>query len=235
MDIRSGMLELPATFARYDRATLMETCNLPIAHSRSELDQLLSPLSCEYRNRISKSRSNFCRILFGLLHRAGFEDRNQRDPGENRRDVNFPWPREYRGTRWEIKAGLWSFPAINDNIVGTAILSNSACLFFGLQRSLRTRISIVVSYQFESGTWRKRTFDLAALYRGSQARRTDVQRTGALLYIVWILNQARLNLRIFFIIQIHIRVSTCSAKLTESKQRRSTEFSANLLRLQRFI
>jgi len=81
--------------------------------------------------------------------------------------------------------------------------------------------SIVANYQFKSGT--RRTFTLVAFYRGSQARRIDVQWTGTLLqivYILYLLNRARYSLGIFFVTQIHIHPHT--VRSADSNRRRSS-------------
>jgi len=65
---------------------------------------------------------------------------------------NFPWSREYRGTRngREITAGLWCFPC--DNI--SRIITVERCLYLCLARSLETKASVVT--QLKSGTRKRR-------------------------------------------------------------------------------
>jgi len=145
----------------------------PPAIPRCSLSSLLSAYR-EFFDLRSK-RSNFCRT-------AEFRLRDQK---WEHRDVTsseaFRWPREYRGR--EITIGLWWYSAIKSNIARIIIRMN-ACLFFWLQRSLRTRISTVANYLFKSGTRWKRMFNLAILNHGTRARQTDVQWTGTFLYVV---------------------------------------------------
>jgi len=119
----------------------------------------------------------FSNGLFGLLLHIepSLSDRDDqgREPDRNCRCVIFSDLESTEELKLEKKSQLDYDHSWQLTITTIQDESKAACLFFGLQRLLRTRTSVIANHQFKSRIWRKRTFNLAALYRGSQGYQTD--------------------------------------------------------------
>jgi len=83
---------------------------------------------------------------------------------------DFLWSRKYQKTQgWrETRTRLRSYPAINGDVI--RMILESFALFFGLERSLRTKTLTVANYQFKLRIRRRWMFNFTVLfYCGSQA------------------------------------------------------------------